>query len=89
MIYLFVARDCDMFVYEQHLEKQVQPAKFQAEIFEMINEYISITDVEARPPTSVKDLLFDNLRFHLHFDVIYYGLIAVQSFGEDKAQRVL
>lgn len=25
----------------------------------------------------------------MHFDVIYYGIIAGQSFGEDKAQRLL
>lgn len=25
----------------------------------------------------------------MHFDVIYYGLIAVQSFAEDKAERAL
>ena len=85
MIYLYVARDTDMFVLEMHLEKAIQMAKFQAEIFEMLNEYSNIGDVEARPVHQVKELIFDNLRLHLHFDTIYYGLISVQSFPEDKA----
>jgi hypothetical protein len=37
MIYLFVARDADMIVYENHIEKKVQQAKFMAEIFEILN----------------------------------------------------
>lgn len=28
LIYIFIARDADMFVYEQHLEHKVQMAKF-------------------------------------------------------------
>lgn len=54
MIYLFVARDSDMIVLENHLEKQVPAAKFQADIFEMLNNYEDISDIEARPPTEVK-----------------------------------
>lgn len=51
MIYLFIARDSDMIVFENHLEKSVQSAKFQAEIFEVLNSYQEIDDIEARPPT--------------------------------------
>jgi hypothetical protein len=54
MIYLFVARDSDMIVFENHIEKQVQTAKFQADIFEVLNNYQDINDIEARPPTEVK-----------------------------------
>ena len=39
VIYIFVARDSDMFVFENHYDMQVQPAKFKAEIFELINYY--------------------------------------------------
>ena len=39
VIYLFIARDSDMFVFENHYDLQVQPAKFKAEIFEVLNYY--------------------------------------------------
>ena len=89
MIYLFIARDTDMFVLETHIEKKVQMAKFQAEIFEVLQYYSAITDPTERPTTDIKELVFDNLRLHMAFDVIYYGLITQSSFAEDKAQRVL
>ena len=38
MVYLFVARDSDMIVYEAHLEKQIVAAKFQAEVYELLNQ---------------------------------------------------
>ena len=39
VIYLFVARDSDMFVFECHYDMQVKPAKFKAEIFELLNYF--------------------------------------------------
>ena len=89
MIYLFVARDSDMIVFENHLEKQVQAAKFQADIFEVLNNYQDIDDIEARPKTQVTPLIFDNLKLHIMFDTIYYGLISSNEFAEEKAQRLL
>ena len=61
IVYIFIARDSDMFVYESHLEAQVTLAKFQSEIFEMLGYYMSIHSAEERPQTQCKDLLFDNL----------------------------
>ena len=75
MIYLFISRDPDMFVLEMHIEKKVQMAKFQAEIFEELNQYSQIIDPNDRPKTETKELVFDNLRLHMAFDVVYYGLI--------------
>ena len=46
MVYMFVARDSDMIVYENHMEKQVQSAMFQAEVFEILNSYQDIDDIE-------------------------------------------
>jgi hypothetical protein len=74
MIYLFVARDAEMFVFEHHIEKQVQLAKFQAEVFEQLTLYQN-QDEEAKAETLSKDLLFDGLQLHMQFDVIYYGII--------------
>ena len=69
---------------------QVQPAKFKAEVFELLNYYEEeINDEQERPPTHVKPLLFDRLQLHLHYEEIYYGLIAPENFTEDKAQRLL
>ena len=51
-----------MIVFENHLEKQVQAAKFQADIFEVLNNYQDIDDIEARPKTQVTQLIFDNLK---------------------------
>ena len=79
-----------MFVFENHYDLQVQPAKFKAEIFELLNYYQEEIKNEAeRPPTHVKPLLFDNLHLHLHYEEIYYGLIAPEKLSEDKAQRLL
>ena len=75
MIYLFISRDTDMFVLEMHVEKKVQMAKFQAEIFEVLNYYSAIQDPEERPKSEMKELVFDNLRLHMAYDVVYYGLI--------------
>lgn len=77
VIYLFVARDSDMFVFECHYDMQVKPAKFKAEIFELLNYFQEqISEEKERPPTHVKPLIFDKLQLHLHYDQIYYGLIA-------------
>jgi hypothetical protein len=59
-IYLFVARDSDMIVYENHIEKKVNQAKFMADVYEILNTYQDITDIEARPSTQVKQLALDN-----------------------------
>lgn len=37
----------------------------------------------------MKPLLFDNMQFHLLYDVVYYGLVSLDSLGEEKAQRLL
>ena len=42
-------------------------------------------DPTERPSAYKKDLLFNKLVFHMHFDVIYYGLIAQESFTEEQA----
>jgi hypothetical protein len=34
-------------------------------------------------------LLFDNLKLHLHYDTIFFGLVSNESFGEEKANRLL
>ena len=60
-----------------------------AEIHEFIETYQNITNTEERPEFNTKDLIFDNLRLLIHYDVIYYGIIYSSSFGEDKAQRLL
>lgn len=74
MIYLFVARDSEMFVFEHHIEKQVQMAKFQAELFEQLSFYHN-QSAETKVETMQKDLLFDGLQLHMQFDIIYYGII--------------
>lgn len=90
VIYLFVARDSDMFVFENHYDLTVQQAKFKAEIFEVLNYYQEeIKDEQERPPQHVKSLIFDKLQLHLHYEDIYYGLIAPESLPEPKAQRLL
>ena len=90
MIYLFIARDSDMFVFENHYDMQVQQAKFKAEIFEVLNYYQEeIKDEQERPPQHVKPLIFDKLQLHLHYEDIYYGLISPESFPEPKAQALL
>jgi hypothetical protein len=37
----------------------------------------------------LKPLLFNDLKFHLHYDIIYYGIVAQDSMTEDSAQRML
>ena len=39
LVYLFVARDSDMFVFENHLEPKIASAKFTAEVYEVLNYY--------------------------------------------------
>lgn len=56
-----------------------------ADVYEILNSYEEIQDIEARPPTQVKQLVFDNIKIHLMYDVIYYGLITTDAFAEDKA----
>lgn len=38
-VYIFVARDSDMFVLENHIEPKIASAKFTAEIYEVLNFY--------------------------------------------------
>ena len=39
LVYIFVARDSDMFVFEAHLEPKIQSAKYSAEIYEALNYF--------------------------------------------------
>ena len=39
MIYLFIARDCDCIIYETHLEKKIQPAAYEADVYQMLNVF--------------------------------------------------
>ena len=41
-------------------------------------------DVSLRPEYDSKDLIFDNMKLTIHYDVIYYGLVHSPNFGEDK-----
>lgn len=88
IIYLFVARDSDMIVFEQHVDKQVQLAKFSAEIFEELTLQQN-EDIEGKQQNNSKDLFVDDLKLHTHFDVIYYGLVANNSLQEEKAFRLI
>jgi len=40
---------------------------------------------EERPSSHLKPLLFNDLKFHLHYDIIYYGVVAQDSMTEDSA----
>jgi len=55
----------------------------------MLETYTSIEDITERPEHQSKDLIFDNMKMLIHYDVIYYGLVHSSSFGEDKGQRLL
>jgi hypothetical protein len=46
-------------------------------------------DVALRPEHESKDLVFDNMKLLIHYDVIYYGLVHSPNFAEDKGQRLL
>jgi hypothetical protein len=48
-----------------------------------------MTDINERPEHESKDLVFDNMKMLIHYDVIYYGLVHSPNFGEDKGQRLL
>ena len=37
----------------------------------------------------MKPLIFSGINLHIHFDIIYYGIVASSSFTEEKAQRLL
>ena len=37
----------------------------------------------------MKPLLLDNMQLHILYDTVYYGIVTLDSFGEDKAQRLL
>ena len=39
LVYLFVARDSDMFVYENHIEPKIVAPKFTADIYKVITVY--------------------------------------------------
>ena len=39
LVYIFVARDSDMFVFEINLEPKIQSAKYSAEIYEALNYF--------------------------------------------------
>lgn len=45
--------------------------------------------MEARPSQESKALVFNRLNLHVHFDVIYYGLVSSENVGEEKAWRLL
>ena len=54
IIYAFVARDSDMFVFENHYEPLVQTFKFYVEIFKKLNQYqAELGDENFRPVTIV------------------------------------
>lgn len=78
-----------MIVYENHIEKKVNQAKFMADVYEILNTYQDISDIEARPSTQVKQLALENQELHFMYDTIYYGLITQDSYPHDKAQRLL
>jgi hypothetical protein len=47
------------------------------EIFEVLNYYQDEIPVpEERPSNHLKPLMFNNLKLHLHYDIIYYGVVA-------------
>lgn len=50
---------------------------------------MDIKDTEERPEHQSKDLIFDNMKMTVHYDIIFYGLVHSPNFGEDKAQRLL
>lgn len=62
--------------------------KFLSDIIDQINDVANM-DIESRPKFQSKDLIFDNLKLHLHHDVIYFGMVTLQSYNEDKAQKLL
>ena len=39
MVYIFVARDNEMTVYSQHVDKKVTEAKFSSDIYELLETY--------------------------------------------------
>ena len=51
MVFLFVARDADILIYENHIKKQIETASFRADVDMILNDYQETDDVEARPPT--------------------------------------
>lgn len=77
-----------MTLLELHNDTSVSLAKFSTDISETLVAFQD-TEKDARPEFESKDLIFDNLKFHLHYDCIFFGLISNSSFGEDKAHRLL
>ena len=51
MVFLFVARDSDCLIYENHIKKTIQPASFRAMIDEVLSDYTSIDEASERPLT--------------------------------------
>jgi hypothetical protein len=51
----------------------------------MLETYMDIKDTEERPEHQSKDLIFDNMKMTVHYDIIFYGLVHSPNFGEDKA----
>ena len=84
-IYLFVAKDSEMFVYEQHIERQMPTVSFQAEVIEILAEYDQLSEEEKPLKGEKKDLVFDKLKLHVMFDTIYFGLVTLEAFADDKA----
>lgn len=54
----------------------------------MLELYQGMSNGE-RPEHQVKDLQFNNMKLHLHYDTIYYGLVSNDQFTEEKAQGLL
>jgi hypothetical protein len=63
----------------------VSEAKFSSDIYGMLETYMDIKDTEERPEHQSKDLIFDNMKMTVHYDIIFYGLVHSPNFGEDKA----
>ena len=79
-----------MFVFENHYEPLVQTFKFYVEIFKKLNQYqAELGDENFRPVTIVKRLFFDSPQLYLQYDVIYYGIVTIDKFTEDKAHMLL
>ena len=51
--------------------------------------YQDIKDTADRPESEVKDIPIDNLKLFVHFDTIYFGIVANNKLSESAAQQML
>ena len=51
MVFLFVARDADILIYENHIKKTIDTLTFRADIDMILADYHEITDPSEKPPT--------------------------------------